>query len=454
MSTRRVPRFSISLAAIVVSTAALSCETPRGRTDAVDGDLARYIDTLSAIDVHAHPMRFVATGAPKDSEYDALPLDAIPPFVVPFPLRPEHPLFRAAQHALFGVSETDTGAAFASALTASRARTIQQRGEKYGEWVLDQMHISQQLANRVAMGAGLPANRFRWVSFVDALMLPLDVTAEAKRTPDVGSLYALEAKLLTRYLADLGLARIPPTLEAYEQQVVAPTLARQKHYGAVAIKFEAAYLRPLTFEPADVNAARAIYARYANGGTPTHDEYTLLQNHLFRVIARAAGPLSLTVHIHSIEGFGGFYDTDGAAPHNLESAFNDPTLRGTTFVILHGGWPRVDETMALFAKPNVYADISMMDILAAPDALARTLRMWLSDTPEKVLFGTDAFDGGDAEGWEQVAWVASHNARHALAVALSGMMRDGEITSERARALARMVLRDNAQKAHHLIATQ
>lgn len=92
----------------------------------------------------------------------------------------------------------------------------------------------------------------------------------------------------------------------------------------------------------------------------------------------------------------------------------------------------------------------MMDVMAEPSALARTLRTWLADSPEKVLFGTDAFDGGDAQGWEQLAWVASRNARQALTLALDGMVHDGQISTERAKTLARMVLRDNARAAYHL----
>jgi hypothetical protein len=37
-----------------------------------------------------------------------------------------------------------------------------------------------------------------------------------------------------------------------------------------------------------------------------------------------------------------------------------------------------------------------------------------------------------------------------LALALTGMMRDGEITRARAREIARMVLRDNARRLYGL----
>ncbi len=412
--------------------------------------LAAFIDTLTAIDVHAHPLRYVAAGTPADSEYDALPLDGLPPFPMPWGVRADHPQYRDAQVALFHVSATDTGATYTKALSEARKRVITEQGDKYGGWVLAQAHIGTMLANRVAMGAGLPATAFKWVPFADALMLPLDGAFEATRTPDTKSLYPLETKLLNRYLRDLSLTGVPATLDAFESQVVVPTLERQRAGGAVGIKFEAAYLRTLDFGVDDANAARTIYARYAKGGTPSHADYLTLQNHLFRTITRTAGKLGLAVQIHSLEAFGGYYSPEGAAPHQLESVFNDTTLRATTFVIVHGGWPRVAETMALLGKPNVYADISMMDVLAEPAALAQTLRTWLADAPEKVLFGTDAFDGGDAQGWEQIAWVASRNARRALTTALDGMVHDGQISHDRAMTLARMVLRDNAHAAYHL----
>jgi len=421
-----------------------------GKEQGPDPQLTAYVDTVAAVDAHAHPLAWVASGQPADTDFDALPLDGLPPFDLPVGLRPDNASFRSAQKALYHLETTDTGSVYAAALDSARSAVMAQHGAGFPSWALDRAHIRLMLANRIAMGPGLPPQRFAWIPFADALMYPLDTSAEAERTPDTQALYPLEARLLARYLGELGLSRIPATLDAYERDVVGPTLKKQKEAGAAGIKFEAAYLRSLDFAPADPRAAAAIYARYASGGTPTHEEYTTLENHLFRVIARDAGALGLTAQIHVTEGFGSYYSERGSSPLLLESAFDDPELRGTNFVITHGGWPRVRETLTLLGKPNVYADISMMDLLAEPRALVEALRLWLGEWPEKVLFGTDAFDGGAAEGWEQVAWVASRDARRALAVALDGMVRDGEITPARAREIARMVLRENALKAYHL----
>ena len=446
---RRLTRGAIRAACVIAALAASTVRaTDLAAQAPVDSALAAYIAGVRAIDAHAHPMRLVAAGAPADSEYDALPLDGIPPTAFPARFRPSHPSWRAAERALYGVAPTDTTAAAGAPLAAAIARVQAAHGVQFPAWALDQAGVEVMLANRVAMGAGLEGPRFRWVTFVDALMLPLDVRGEAARTPDVRSLYPREAALLRRYLRDLGLHALPPTLDGYVRTVVGPTLDRQQRAGAVSVKFEAAYLRPLDFDDPDSATARRVYARYAAGGTPTHAEYKALEDYLFRQTAREAGRRGLAVQIHVLEQFGGFYSARGSAPHLLEPALNDSSLRGTNFILVHGGWPLVGETQALLAKPNVYADISMMDLLVEPVVLAGVLRPWLDEWPEKVLYGSDAFDGGPGQGWEQAAWIASHNARRALGIVLTAMLRDGEVDRAGAETIARGVLRDNARAAY------
>jgi predicted TIM-barrel fold metal-dependent hydrolase len=435
----------------LLATVALGITAPRVRAQApVDSALLAYINSIRAIDVHAHPMRPVASGAPADTEFDALPLDGIPPFPVPHRLSLDDPVWRTAQDALFHGPAAANDSLYRAGLRTAVEATRREHGEHLPEWTLDAAGIEVMLANRIAMGPGLASPRFRWVPFADPLMYPLDTRGEAARTPDTRSLYPKEAALLKRYLRELRITKLPPTLDAYTRMVVRPTLDRWRSGGAVGIKFEVAYLRPLDFDDPDPAAARAVYARYVAGGVPTHAEYKTLEDYLIRTIARDAGSLGLTIQIHTLETFGGYYRSAGAAPHLLEPLVNDSTLRATKFVVVHGGWPLVGETQGLMSKPNVFADISMMDILLSPTQLALVLRQWLGEWPDKVLFGSDAFDGGPEQGWEQVAWVGAITARRALAIALTGMMRDGEITRARAEELARMVMRQNATSAYDL----
>ena len=91
---------------------------------------------------------------------------------------------------------------------------------------------------------------------------------------------------------------------------------------------------------------------------------------------RQAG-LHLTVQIHVLERSAATL-ASGAAPHLLEPLANDSTLRSTKLVIVHGGWPLVGEAQALLGRPNVYADISMMDVFLPPRS-SPVLRQWLNE---------------------------------------------------------------------------
>ena len=55
----------------------------------------------------------------------------------------------------------------------------------------------------------------------------------------------------------------------------------------------------------------------------------------------------MAVHLHTMAGAGGYFDVAGANPLHLESVLNDPALRKTNFVMVHGGWPFTREITAL-----------------------------------------------------------------------------------------------------------
>lgn len=401
---------------------------------AADPELAAEIQRIRAIDNHAHPVRYTAPNEPPDRFFDALPVDNMEPQSDPVNLRPNAPAMAEARRALYGSDRVDQ---------ARKTSLMQQKGAAWPAWALDQMGIGIMLANRVEMGPGesFPASRFRWVPYADALIFPLENSKLAVNS-DRKSFFALEDKLRARYLHDAGLAAIPANLDEYLTRVVTPTLEKQRAGGAVAEKFEAAYLRSLAFDKADRSAAAKIYQTRA---PLDQAAYKPLQDFLFRYIATECGRLGMAVHIHSNAGAGGYFDVSGGNPMNLEPTLNDPEMRKTKFVMLHGGWPFTREITALLTKPNAYLDFSAQDLDLPPAALARTIREWLEYVPEKVLFATDAYPYIPEMGWEESGWIAAQSGRQALAIALTGMVRDGEITRPRASELARMALRDNAR---------
>jgi hypothetical protein len=446
-------RLASTVLVLTCGGAILSCAGPPQTASAptaiasgADPAIAAFVANIRAVDNHSH----ANSVAPGDTDYDALPLDGIVPFDLPATLRPEHPAWLGAFHALYQYPHADLSEAHVADLRTANQQVAKTQGGKFPEWVLDQVGTDVMLANRIAMGPGLAPPRFRWVSYADPLLYPLATSSEARTTPDREKLFPLEEKLLRRYLADLKLAKVPPTLDAYLNTVVTPTLEAQQKGGCVAVKYEAAYLRALDFGDAPQAVASKVYATYVGGGTPPHADYTALQDFLFRYIAREAGRLGMAVHIHAFEGVGNYYDVAGADPALLEPVLNDPALRQTQFVIVHGGGINAAHAGALLWKPNVFVDMSLMTLAYPTPRLAGILKAWIEQFPDKVLFGSDASALGPDMGWEIAAWIGTTNGRTALSIALSDMLRSGDITRARAQEVATMVMRGNASRLYKL----
>jgi len=430
--------------ALLVALAGLACAQL-----SVDTQLSAEIAKIKAIDNHAHPVRPVFDGKGKDTEFDALPVDVMEPYTEPVRTREGSPLVIEAWRQLFGYRYNGRAPEHVAELQRRKRQLLQEKGDGYANWVLDQLGIETMLANRVAMGHGLAAPRFLWVPFEDALLFPLNNTSLAARNSDRKTFFDDEERLLKRYLKDSGLAQTPATLDEYLAKVVTATLERQKRAGAVAVKYEAAYLRSLDFEDVSKSDARSIYFG-SRKTAPPDAAYKKLQDYIFRYIAAECGRLELAVHLHAAYGAGGYFHIAGANPLLLESVLNDPKLRKTNFVMLHGGWPFTREVAALLSKPNAYADFSEQTFMNYPREVAGAIREWLERAPEKVLFATDAYPFSEEMGWEEAGWVAATTGREALGLALTGMVHDGEITRERAVEIARMVMRENARKLYKI----
>ena len=234
----------------------------------IDPQIERQIAAVKAIDNHAHPM--LAPPLEKsDLEFDALPVSNLEPQSDPVALRPDFPLLGAAWRALYGfATPPPLDAEGIKRLNAARASVEAQQGERFPAWVLDAAGIDTELANRVAMGRGVGPPRFRWVPYVDALLFPLDNSGLAAASPDRKGFFPLEDIVRSRYLKEAGLAAVPASLDEYLKQVVTRTLERHRAAGAVAEKFEVAYLRSFDFGDPTHAQAEATYARWAGGGQP------------------------------------------------------------------------------------------------------------------------------------------------------------------------------------------
>ncbi len=432
-------------APLAAQTAApLATPAPIASLPDIDPAIAQVLRSTAAFDNHAHTVLPPPDNA-TDRNFDALPVDSMEPQTDPVGLRDDSVQLAPAWKALWDITATPplTPATLAQ-VNAAREASRRRHGADYDLWLLDQAGIDVQVANRVTLDPTLDPAHFRWVPYADALLFPLDNTGLAARNPDRAAFFPLEDKLRAGYLRQVGLAAMPATLDVYLNTVVLPLLQRQRAAGAIAEKFEIAYLRPFGFADVPHNEAARIYAEFLGKPRPDEAAYTRLQDFLFRTIAVECGRLGMAVHLHTSAGAGSYFDIAGADTLRLEPLFNDPRLRRTNFVLLHGGFPQTQTTTALLQKPNVFLDLSQESLIYSPRTLAATLRERLELYPDKVLFGTDGYPYSPSLGWEESTWIAARNIRTALGIALSGMLRDGDIDLPRAKKLAHMVLYDNA----------
>ena len=435
-------RILAAVACLAASTA--GCQGRGASLQGIDPQILNEVQQTRAIDNHAHPVRFTGKDEAPDREFDALPVDNMEPASDPVQLRPTDPGVVEAWQTLWNYPYNDASPEHIREWMPHKRQIAEQKGTSYPDWILDKIGVDVMVANRVHLGNSVQPPRFRWVPDVDALIFPLDNSHLAQKNSDRKAFFTLEERVYQSYLSDAGLQTPPKTLEDYLKLVVTPALERHKQGGAIAEKFEAAYLRSLAFDKVDAAEAARVYA--ANWGkVPADDEYKRLQDFLFRYIAAECGRLGMAVHIHAMAGAGSYFDVSGVNPLLLESVFNDPDLRKTKFVMLHGGWPYIREIASMLTKPNAYLDFSQQSLSFTPATMGRAIREWLEWVPEKVLFGTDAYPYSDELGWEESGWLAAKRGREALARALTGMMNDGEISRDRAVELAHMVLRDNAR---------
>jgi uncharacterized protein len=416
---------------------------PAFSQDAVDPGLLTEINRIRAVDNHMHGDAVSAARTARWQADNPLGKSRYPEVMS---LQPANPEWRSAWYALYGYGFSDSDPAHVRALLVTKRETMANAGVNWPSIVLDNAGVEIALLNTVTPGSGQTNGRFRWVPYADPLLRPF-----AGESSWLG--YSGGELSIATLLKQVGFSHPPPTLTEYRVNIINALLARWKANGAVAIKFMCAYARPLDFQPVEEAAAAPVYLKAVKSlESLSAAEHKLLEDYLFGAVATAAGEQQIAVQIHTGNGDGPFFDNQRANPALLESALDSRALRKTNFVLLHGGWPWPQVAQAMLDKPNTYADFSAQTFYLGTHQLAEVLRNWLSWHPEKVLFGSDAYSDADSPltDWEEKEILASGKARRALAIALTAMMQNGEISRERALEIARGVLRENAIRLYSL----
>jgi uncharacterized protein len=396
--------------------------------------LLPQIEKIPMFDHHAHP------GFADDPDVDAM---AAPPGSASLRQRDTNPELVAAAKALWGYPYNDLSAEHTQWLVEKKAEVKKQRGNQYFSDILDKLNIEQGVANRAMMADYLDPKRFVWVFFADSFMWPFDNRRETARNPDEQVYIPLQEKMLHRWMAQEGLRQLPPNFSDY-LTFVSRTLEDNQKKGAIAEKFEVAYLRPTRFSDPTRDQAEDIYQRFVVGGIPSQAEYRTFQDYIFRYLVLEGGRLHLPVHIHSAVGIGDYFNLSESNILNLENILRDPRYANTIFVMIHGGYPYDRQSIWLAAVKNVYLDTSETEILLYPSEFKKMLKQWLETFPDKITFGTDCFPYNQALGAEESYWLGVESSRTALAAALAEMISEKEITEAQALQLAHQYLHDNA----------
>jgi hypothetical protein len=428
------------LATVVAIT---SCATnPALAQDRVDSALVAEIASIRAIDDHTHDDPIYAERVKTWSADSPLGSPAYPDTLT---LRRDNPEWIRAWRALYGYRYQDMQPAHLRELLATKKRLMLEKADQWPRYVLDAAGVDIAFVNATHLGVGQENGRFRWVPWADPLLWPFSGEKSVLGFPGGGS-------SIGQLQREAGVAALPASLNGYVTQIVEATLAKWSATGVVAIKFLSAYRRGIDFALVDPDVAASVYTRAMSGLPVDSPQHKSLEDYLFHEIATHAGAHRLVVQIHTGNGNGPYFNNTRANPGLLEEVLADASLRNTKFVLLHGGWPFYLTAQAMTDRPNVFTDFSAQTFYLTTHALAEVLRGWLEWHPEKVLFGTDAYSDANTplSDYEEKQWLMTDKARRALAIALTGMLGDGEITRERAKEIAHMVMRDSSLALYRL----
>ncbi|MDP9161295.1 MAG: amidohydrolase family protein [Acidobacteriota bacterium] len=395
--------------------------------------LLPQIEKIPAFDHHAHP------GFSEDTDVDAM---ASPPGSTALRERDTNPELVAAAKALFGYPYSDLSPEHSKWLVEKKTELKKKYpGAAYFDMILDKLNIEKSVANRAMMADYLNPKRFVWVFFADSFMWPFDNRQQRARNSDQEVFIPLQEKMLHRWMQQENVSKLPPTFSDY-LSFVSRTLEDNQKKGGIAMKFEVAYFRSTKFGDPGREQAEGVYKKFADGGVPSPEEYKIFQDYLFRYLIVEGGRLHLPVHIHSAVGIGDYFSLSESGIMNLENVLRDPRYSGTTFVMIHGGYPFEREAIWLAAAKNVYMESSYQELVMYPSEFKHSLKQWLETFPDKITFGTDCFPYNQILGAEESYWLGIQSTRQALAAALAEMVSMGEISESMALEMAKAYMHD------------
>jgi hypothetical protein len=397
-----------------------------------DRGLLTELSKVKAIDAHSH---LLLNGVEPSGKAIARPRSTAE---LPLRLRAAGPEWAHAWKVLYKINVPDASEKSLAALQQARELLVEDLGPDFSPKMLDVAGIELAIVSGDPPSGPAPA-RFRFVPRADVFLRPFAQDAAEALKP-----FFIASRIYT----------LPKGLDEYLKKVVSTALERWVGEGVVGIDLGIAAYRGLDFDDVTAESARAAYGRLVVSGEQGASAADLktFQDFTFRYLAREAGRLNLVVHIKT----GLSRDASGIVgngnPLLLGSAMADPSLQKTKWLLVHGGFPFDKETGPMLLRPNVWADVSVQDLVRSPTELSESLRRWFELAPERVCFATDAASDPSVPQlrWPELTYLGADTTRSALSLALSRMVNEGLVTRARAVEIGRGVLRDNCAALHGL----
>jgi hypothetical protein len=216
------------------------------------------------------------------------------------------------------------------------------------------------------------------------------------------------------------------------------SMDRDRLAGVVAFKSVIGYRTGLDVEIVGADEARSNHEHWLADRTVSLKP---LRDHLLYLAAGFVVEHSMWLHLHTGIGNADVVLQTGQ-PSQLFPFLKDPMVQRARVVLIHAGYPWVQEAAAVAgALANVYIDLSVSPLFAAP-GLVRLFGSMLEFAPTgKLFYGSDG-------SLPETFWFSARRARRALEQVLNNLVTDSVLAASAAKSVGAAVLGGNARELY------
>jgi len=231
-------------------------------------------------------------------------------------------------------------------------------------------------------------------------------------------------------------------------------IERRVKRGTVALKSIVAYRTGLAVKRTDEAKAKRAYEEVTSEvgrGKPVKEVLSIksegvkaVYDHFVHLGLEDSVRLGVPFQMHT--GLGDApMDLMISNPLLLNDLINDPIARDAKIVLVHGGYPYVEEAGFLVRSyPNVFLDMSGTIPFIGMGVGEKLLNLMEMAPTTKIMYGSDGFNV------PELYWFASLQAKRALTAALDELMASNAIDVRDAEDIARQFLSENAKRIYKL----